>query len=60
MVTVIIKVGKIVIGTATARNDEMFSVKIAKQKAAAVLTVIVKDKAGNHSIAVKVTVKKKR
>jgi hypothetical protein len=33
-------------------------VKIAKQKAGTVLTVIVKDKAGNHSIGVKVTVKK--
>jgi hypothetical protein len=56
--TVILKVGNKVMGIATASKDKMFSVKIAKQKAGAVLTVIVKDKAGNYSIAVMVTVKK--
>ncbi len=56
--TVIVIVGSKVTGTATAGKDGKFSVKIPKQKARVVLTVIVKDKNGNESVAVKVTVKK--
>jgi len=56
--TVIVKVGSKVIGTATAGRDGKFSVKIPKQKARVGLTIILKDKNGNESVAVKLTVKK--
>jgi hypothetical protein len=56
--TVVVKVGSQVIGTALVGKDGKYSVEIPKQKAKAVLTVSVKDKSGNESVAVKVTVKK--
>jgi hypothetical protein len=56
--TVTVKVGSLVIGTALVDKDGKYSVGIPKQKAKAVLTVSVKDKSGNESVAVKVTVKK--
>jgi hypothetical protein len=56
--TVMVKVGSKVIGTATAGKDGKYSVKIPKQKVKVVLSVILKDKSGNESVAVKVTVKK--
>ena len=56
--TVIVKVGSKLIGTATAGKDGKFSVKIPKQKAGIVMTIIAKDKNGNESVVVKATVKK--
>jgi hypothetical protein len=55
---VIVKVGSKVIGTATVGKDGKYSVEIPKQKVKVVLTVSVKDKGGNESVAVKVAVKK--
>jgi hypothetical protein len=56
--TVTVKVGSKVIGKATAGKDGKYSVKIPKQKVKVVLTVNVKDKSGNESVSVRVTVKK--
>jgi hypothetical protein len=56
--TILVKVGKKVIGTATAEKDGKYSVEIPKQKAKVVITVSVRDKSGNESVTVKVTVKK--
>jgi cell wall-associated protease len=56
--TVMVKVGSQVIGTALVGKDGKYSLGIPKQKVNVVLTVSVKDKSGNESVAVKVTVKK--
>jgi 2',3'-cyclic-nucleotide 2'-phosphodiesterase / 3'-nucleotidase / 5'-nucleotidase len=56
--TVVVKVGGKVIGSRTADKYGKFSITIAKQKAGKVVEVTVIDKAGNVSIAKKVTVKK--
>ncbi|WP_335547459.1 Ig-like domain-containing protein [Neobacillus drentensis] len=57
--TVTVKAGSKVLGTATVDKYGKFSVKISKQKAGKVLSVTVKDKAGNTSSTKIVTVKKK-
>jgi hypothetical protein len=56
--TVVVKVGSQVIGTVIVGKDGKYSVGISKQKVNVVLTVSLKDKSGNESVAVKVTVKK--
>ncbi len=56
---VTVKAGKKTLGTATAKKDGTYSVKIKKQKADTSLSVTAKDKAGNTSKAKKTTVKKK-
>lgn len=53
-----VKVGGKVIGSATADKNGKYSVKIKKQKAGTKLYITVKDKAGNVSKAIKITVKK--
>jgi len=53
-----VKVGGKVIGSATADKNGKYSVKIKKQKGGTKLYITVKDKAGNVSKAIKITVKK--
>ena len=56
---VTVKAGKTTLGTATAKKNGSYSVKIKKQKADTSLSVTAKDKAGNTSKVKKTTVKKK-
>ena len=56
---VTVKAGKKTLGTATAKKNGTYSVKIKKQKADTALSVTAKDKAGNTSKVKKITVKKK-
>ena len=53
---VTVKVGKKILGTATADKKGKFSVKISKQKAGKVLSITAEDKAGNISKVTKSTV----
>jgi large repetitive protein len=54
--TVYVKSGSRVIGTATASKSGNFTVKIAKQKKGTILYIYAKDKGGNTSKSVKMTV----
>jgi len=56
---VTVKAGKKTLGSATAKKNGSYSVKIKKQKADTSLSVTAKDKAGNTSKVKKITVKKK-
>jgi hypothetical protein len=54
--TVYVLAGSKTLGTATAKSDQLFSVPISKQKAGSKLSIYAKDKAGNKSSSVIVTV----
>jgi uncharacterized repeat protein (TIGR02543 family) len=55
-VTVFVKSNNTIIGTGTSDSNGTYRITISKQKAGTVLTVFVKDAAGNESASAKVTV----
>ncbi|MFF2447966.1 S8 family serine peptidase [Neobacillus sp. NPDC058068] len=57
-VTVFVKSNNTIIGTGTSDRNGKYQIKISKQKAGTVLTVFVKDAAGNESASAEVTVSK--
>ncbi|PGM58210.1 Ig-like domain-containing protein [Bacillus sp. AFS053548] len=50
-ITILVKKNRSVVGTGKASAAGLFTIKISAQKAGSILTVIVKDEAGNESQA---------